>query len=296
MVVIKRNGTEVPFNINKIVIAIEKTNKDVDEGNKLTEAQIVEIANKVWSRCNKFNRPVSVDTVSDLVEKELINAKKAEAAQAYIKYYYQKELNRKKNTTDEAILSTINLQNQEVKEENSNKNPVVLSTQRDYIAGTVSRDLVERYIFPKEVMEAHKNGEIWVHDTDYIAQHMHNCDLVNLEDMLQNGTVINGTTIEKPRSFLTACTITTQISAIVASSQFGGQTMTLSHLAPFVDVSRQRIRKEVQEEFDFIEGTGAFAFPSHYIDEIVEKRLKDEIKKGVQTIQYQILTISSTNG
>lgn len=296
MVIIKRNGTEVPFDIKKIVVAIEKTNKDVDESNRLTDAQVIEIANKVWARCNKFNRPVSVDTVSDLVEKELMNAKKAEVAQAYIKYYYQKELNRKKNTIDEAILTTVDLKNQEVIEENSNKNPIIISTQRDYMAGIVSKDLVERYLLPKDILEAHKKGIIHFHDQDYFVQHCHNCDLWNLDDMLQNGTVINDVGIDKPHSFLTACTIATQIMAIVASHQYGGNTITLTHLAPFVEVSRQRIRKEVEEEFDFIEGTGTFAFPSHYIEEIVEKRLKDEIKKGVQTIQYQILSISSTNG
>lgn len=294
MVVIKRNGTEVPFNINKIVIAIQNTNKDVDENSKLTDNQIVEIANKVWGHCNKFNRPVSVDTVSELVENELINARKTEVAKAYIKYYYQKGINQKKNTTDDEILTTVELKNKQVQDENSNKDSNLLSTQRDYIAGLSSKDIVERYLLSKDIVEAHKKGILHFHDADYFVQKMHNCCVWNLDDMLQNGTVINGVGIETPHSFMTACTVATQIMAIIASCQYGGQTMSLTHLAPFVEVSRQRIRKEVEAEL--IDTLGAYLFDSETVNKITEKRLKEEIKKGVQTIQYQILTISSTNG
>lgn len=293
MVIIKRNGVEAPFDIDKIVNAIKKANGDVPEVDKLDSQQIANITNRVVATCRKYNRPIPVDTVQELVETELINAKKAEVAKSYIRYRYQRYIDRQKNTTDDQILSTIDLKNQEVKEENANKNPTIISTQRDYIAGLTSRDMTERYLLPKDITEAHKKGIIHFHDSDYYIHHIHNCDLWNLEDMLQNGTVINGVGIQKPHSFVTACTIATQIMAIVASHQYGGQTMTLTHLAPFVEVSRQKIRQEVQEELRVLEPEMSVG---QLVDTITEKRLKDEIKKGVQTIQYQILTISSTNG
>ena len=306
MVVIKRNGVEAPFNIQKIVIAIQNANKEVSEADQLTENQITEIANKVWVRCNKFNRPIPIDTISSFVEDELIKARQAATAKAYIKYHYQKDVIRRKNTTDDLILSTVELKNQDVLEENSNKNPIVASTQRDYIAGISSKDLVERYLLPKEIVEAHKQGVIHFHDQDYFVQKIHNCCLWNLDDMLQNGTVINGVRIEKPHSFMTACTVATQIMAIIASNQYGGQTMSLTHLAPFVDISRQRIYQEVVDELteERVDTTSVnhtrfkreLMVPERCIGEIVERRLAEEIRKGVQTIQYQILTISSTNG
>ena len=286
--VIKRNGSEVEFDIEKIVNAISKANEEVE--NKLTLSEITELANKVQNKFKKLARAVSVEEIQDEVENRLMAANKFDLAKHYIKYRYQKALNRRKNTTDSRILSVVDMQNEEVKQENANKNPTILSTQRDYMAGEVSKDLTERYFLPEDIVEAHKNGIIHFHDADYFAQHMHNCDLWNLEDMLQNGTVINNTLIEKPHSFATACNICTQIMAQIASNQYGGQTITLTHLAPFVDVSRQRIRKEVIRELKPITSD------EQYINAITESRVKEEIRRGVQTIQYQINTLLTANG
>ena len=286
--VIKRNGSEVEFDIEKIVNAISKANEEVD--NRLTSSDIIELANKVQSKFKKLSRAVSVEEIQDEVENRLMAANKFDLAKHYITYRFQKALNRKKNTTDSRILSVVDMQNEEVKQENANKNPTILSTQRDYMAGEVSKDLTERYFLPEDIVEAHKNGIIHFHDADYFAQHMHNCDLWNLEDMLQNGTVINNTLIEKPHSFATACNICTQIMAQIASNQYGGQTITLTHLAPFVDVSRQRIRKEVVRELKPITSD------NDYIDAITESRVKEEIRRGVQTIQYQVNTLLTANG
>jgi ribonucleoside-triphosphate reductase (formate) len=287
MNVIKRSGKETQFNINKIKVAVEKANK---ETNELSNEDIAKVVNYVLNECNKYKRALNVEEIQEIVENALMKYNKFYTAKSYIKYRYQKTLNRKQNTTDQQILSTVSLSNEEVKQENANKNPTVLSTQRDYIAGLVSKDLTNRYYLPKDIQEAHNKGLIHFHDADYFIQKMHNCDLINLEDMLQNGTVINGVKIEKPHSFLTACTIMTQIMAIVASSQYGGQTMTLSHIAPFVDVSRQRITKEVEEEFAGID------ISEKQIKNVIERRVKYEINKGVKTLQYQILTLNSTNG
>lgn len=287
MNVIKRSGKETQFNINKIKVAVEKANK---ETNELSNEDVAKVVNYVLNECNKYKRALNVEEIQEIVENALMKYNKFYTAKSYIKYRYQKTLNRKQNTTDQQILSTVSLSNEEVKQENANKNPTVLSTQRDYIAGLVSKDLTNRYYLPKDIQEAHNKGLIHFHDADYFIQKMHNCDLINLEDMLQNGTVINGVKIEKPHSFLTACTIMTQIMAIVASSQYGGQTMTLSHIAPFVDVSRQRITKEVKGEFAGIDVS------EEQIKKVIEKRVKYEINKGVKTLQYQILTLNSTNG
>ena len=287
MNVIKRSGAETEFNIQKIKTAVFKANK---ETNELNDEDIAKVVNYVLSECNKFKRALNVEEIQDIVENALMKYNKFETAKAYIKYRYQKALNRKQNTTDAQVLATVTLTNEEVKQENANKNPTILSTQRDYIAGLVSKDLTNRYFLPKDIQEAHNKGLIHFHDADYFIQKMHNCDLVNLEDMLQNGTVINGVKIEKPHSFLTACTIMTQIMAIVASSQYGGQTMTLSHIAPFVDVSRQAIKKQVLEEL------ADMNISEDKLSEIVEKKVRQEVKKGVETLQYQILTLNSTNG
>ena len=287
MNVIKRSGAETEFNIQKIKTAVFKANK---ETNELNDDDIAKVVNYVLNECNKFKRALNVEEIQEIVENALMKYNKFETAKAYIKYRYQKTLNRKQNTTDAQVLATVTMTNEEVKQENANKNPTILSTQRDYIAGLVSKDLTNRYFLPKDIQEAHNKGLIHFHDADYFIQKMHNCDLVNLEDMLQNGTVINGVKIEKPHSFLTACTIMTQIMAIVASSQYGGQTMTLSHIAPFVDVSRQAIRKNVLEEFADIN------ISEDKLSEIVEKKVRQEVKKGVETLQYQILTLNSTNG
>lgn len=287
MLVIKKDGKEKEFDIIKIKTAVEKANK---ETNELTIDEINKVSNYVFNECLKIKRSINVTEIQDIVENSLMKYNYFETAKAYIKYRYQKILNKKQNTIDNQVLSTVNLENEEVKQENSNKNPTIIPTQRDYIAGIVSKDLTNRYLLPKDIVEAHNSGLIHFHDADYFIQKSHNCDLVNLEDMLQNGTVINGVKIEKPHSFLTACTIMTQIMAIVASCQYGGQTMTLAHIAPFVDISRKRIKKDVEEELKNIDHTDIL------ISEIIERRLKDEIKKGVQTIQYQILTLNSTNG
>lgn len=287
MLVIKKDGKEKDFDIIKIKVGIEKANKSTNE---LLPDDINKVSNYVFNECNKIKRSINVAEIQDIVEKALMKYNYFETAKAYIKYRYQKILSKKQNTIDNQVLSTVNLENEEVKQENSNKNPTIIPTQRDYIAGIVSKDLTNRYLLPKDVVEAHEKGLIHFHDADYFIQKSHNCDLVNLEDMLQNGTVINGVEIERPHSFLTACTIMTQIMAIVASCQYGGQTMTLAHIAPFVEVSREKIKKDVKDELKDIDYTDTL------ISSITEKRLKDEIKKGVQTIQYQILTLNSTNG
>ena len=289
MNVIKRNGKEVTFDIDRIVRAITKANEDYSE---LTPEQITDIANKVLIKCKKLNRAINVEEIQDMVEDALIKINAYQVSKHYIKYRYQKDIERKRNTTDTQILTTVNLENEEVKQENSNKNPAIISTQRDYVAGLVSRDLTNRYLLPEDISKAHKEGIIHFHDSDYFIHHIHNCDLWDLEDMLQNGTVINGVKIEKPHSFSTACNVATQIMAIVASSQYGGQTITLSHLAPFVDVSRQRIRREVQNEV--VEN--GLNCTEEVISKITESRLKEEIRKSVQLIQYQILTLNSSNG
>ena len=289
MQVIKRDGSERDYNIDKIKQAIIKANKETDE---ISDDDLSKIVNYVLAECGKYKRAINVEEIQEIVENSLMKYNKFETAKQYIKYRYQKELNRKQNTTDSQILSTVNLENEEVKQENANKNPIVLSTQRDYIAGLSSRDLTNRYFLPKDIQEAHNKGLIHFHDSDYFIQKMHNCDLWNLDDMLQNGTVINGVKIEKPHSFLTACNIATQIIAIVASCQYGGQTITLSHLAPFIDVSRKNIRESLIAEFS----KESIEVPAEKLDSIVEDKLREEVKAGVQTIQYQILTLNSTNG
>ena len=291
MNIIKRNGSEMTFDGNKIVAAITKANNS-SETASLTPEQIHDIADYVEYKCRKMNRAVSVEEIQDMVENQIMATGAFELARNYVRYRYQRTLVRKANTTDNRILSLIECNNEEVKQENSNKNPTVNSVQRDYMAGEVSKDLTQRLLLPPDIVEADKQGIIHFHDSDYFAQHMHNCDLVNLEDMLQNGTVISETRIEKPHSFSTACNIATQIIAQVASNQYGGQSISLAHLAPFVQISRDKIRAEVLEE---IRQLGAQASPEQ-ISEIVEKRLHREINKGVQTIQYQVVTLMTTNG
>ena len=291
MKIIKRNGTEVAFDINKILNAIRKANNEVSEDNRLKEKQIDLIAKKVTALANDLNRAVSVEEIQDFVENQIMDQKAFAVARKYITYRYSRALVRKSNTTDAQILTLIECNNEEVKQENSNKNPTVNSVQRDYMAGEVSKDLTRRILLPPDIVQAHDEGLIHFHDADYFAQHMHNCDLVNLEDMLQNGTVISGTFIEKPHSFSTACNIATQIIAQVASNQYGGQSISLTHLAPFVDISRQKILKDVREEFASV-GINDEA----HIAAVAEKRLKAEIAKGIQTIQYQVVTLLTTNG
>ncbi len=292
MTVIKRNGSEVTFDITKIIAAITKANESVDESIRMTPMQIQRIAESVELSCLKMNRSPSVEEIQDLVEYQIMAHGAYEIAKNYVTYRYTRSLVRRSNTTDEKILSLIECCNEEAKQENANKNPVVNSTQRDYMAGEVSRDITERILLPQEIVDAHREGIIHFHDADYYAQHMHNCDLVNLEDMLQNGTVITGTLIERPHSFATACNIATQIVAQVASNQYGGQSISLTHLAPFVEVSRQKIRKIVEAEMASI---GADPGPEK-ITELVETRLREEIRRGVQTIQYQVVTLLTTNG
>jgi len=292
MKVIKRNGAEVEFNIVKIQDAVRKANESVEDGARMTPLQVERISEFVELSCMKMNRSPSVEEIQDLVEYQIMAHGAYEVAKNYITYRYTRSLVRRSNTTDDKILSLIECCNEEAKQENSNKNPVVNSTQRDYMAGEVSRDLSERILLPKDIVEAHREGIIHFHDADYYAQHMHNCDLVNLEDMLQNGTVITGTLIERPHSFATACNIATQIVAQVASNQYGGQSISLTHLAPFVDVSRKKIRKSVLAELAEI---GA-APSQEQIDHLVETRLREEIRRGVQTIQYQVVTLLTTNG
>ena len=292
MKVMKRNGTEVIFDITKIIAAITKANNTIEEDARMTPVQIQRIAESVELSCQKMNRSPSVEEIQDLVESQIMAHGAYEVAKNYITYRYVRSLVRKSNTTDEKILSLIECCNEEAKQENSNKNPVVNSTQRDYMAGEVSRDLSERLLLPADIVEAHREGIIHFHDSDYYAQHMHNCDLVNLEDMLQNGTVITDTLIERPHSFSTACNIATQIIAQVASNQYGGQSISLAHLAPFVDVSRKKIRGMVEQEME----TLGIQPSQEKIEELVETRLRDEVRRGVQTIQYQVLTLLTTNG
>ena len=292
MKIIKRSGTEVVFDIDKIVNAIRAANLEVEESSRLTDRQVVYAAQNVAEACENAGHTVSVEEIQDLVEDEIMRLDCYEVARHYIIYRYVQSLKRQKNTTDDKILSLIECNNEEVKQENSNKNPTVNSVQRDYMAGEISKDLTQRVLLPQEIVDAHNEGLIHFHDSDYFAQHMHNCDLVNLEDMLQNGTVISGTLIEKPHSFSTACNIATQIIAQVASSQYGGQSISLTHLAPFVEVSRQKIRGEVARE---LEELGVSASPEK-VREVVEDRLRDEIRRGVQTIQYQVVTLMTTNG
>lgn len=292
MNIIKRNGTEVKFNASKITNAIRCANKDVDVSDRLTDPQIHEITSKIEEACENLNHTVTVEEVQDMVEDNIMSLGHFNLARKYITYRYEQSLKRRKNTTDDKILSLIECDNEEVKQENSNKNPTVNSVQRDYMAGEVSRDITTRKLLPEDVVEAHNEGIIHFHDSDYFAQHMHNCDLVNLEDMLQNGTVISGTMIEKPHSFSTACNIATQIIAQVASNQYGGQSISLAHLAPFVDVSRKKIQSQVNKEFEEL----GVEVSSSQFDSVVEERLKDEISRGVQTIQYQVVTLMTTNG
>ena len=290
MRIIKRSGAEVDFDISKIIAAIYKANAVVGEDDKLKKAQVDRIANTVENQCMSMNRAMSVEEIQDMVEDGIMRENAYEVARRYITYRYVQSIKRKQNTTDDKILALIECDNEEVKQENSNKNPTVASVQRDYMAGEVSKDLTERILLDGEIVEAHKTGILHFHDADYFAQHMHNCDLVNLEDMLQNGTVISGTFIEKPHSFSTACNIATQIIAQVASSQYGGQSISLTHLAPFVDISRQKIRDEVEAEMYGLNVS------TERKEEIIEKRLRREITKGVQTIQYQVVTLMTTNG
>ena len=290
MKIIKRNGSEVPFDITKIITAVTKASDSVSRKSSLTQEQILSIANDVTEQCQALNRAVSVEEIQDMVENKLMDIQAHDVARHYITYRYVQSLKRQTNTTDERILSLIECQNEEVKQENANKNPTVNSVQRDYMAGEISKDLTARLLLDPEIVKAHQEGLIHFHDSDYFAQHMHNCDLVNLEDMLQNGTVISGTYIEKPHSFSTACNIATQIIAQVASNQYGGQSISLTHLAPFVDVSRKKIAAEVELEMEGLNVS------TERKKEIVERRLRSEINRGVQTIQYQVVTLMTTNG
>ncbi len=293
MKIIKRSGQEVEFDSSKIYNAITKANnnqeKDID---RISEAEIREIVDNVTKKCKSIKRAVSVEEIQDMVEENLVARNKFKLAKHYITYRYQRALVRHSNTTDKQILSLIECENEEVKQENSNKNPTVNSVQRDYMAGEVSKDITKRFLLPTDIVEAHENGEIHFHDADYFAQHMHNCDLINLEDMLQNGTVISGTMIERPHSFATACNIATQIIAQVASSQYGGQSISLTHLAPFVDVSRQKFKKETRQEFKDL----GIDISEEQLNAIVENQVRKEINKGIQTIQYQVVTLMTTNG
>ena len=302
--VIKRDGREVEFDKLKIVEAISKANQEILKSKQIGPRKIGQIANIVEEKCAAYKRAIKVEDINDLIEDELIFRNYNNLVRAFIQYRYNKELVRKSNTTDDSILSLINLSNEELKQENANKNPVITSTQRDYMAGEVSKDLTRRLLLSKDIVSAHDAGVLHFHDTDYYAQKIHNCDLINLEDMLQNGTVVSGTLIEKPHSFATACNIATQIVAQVASSQYGGQSITLSHLAPFVDISRQKIRADVKEEMR--KSAKLFVCPGsinpsddeieNVITEITEKRVRDEVRRGVQTIQYQVNTLMTTNG
>ena len=291
MRITKRNGSEEDFDPGKIIIAITKAN-DATEGNRLSKEQIQDVADFIQYKCQKLGRAVSVEEVQDMVEKQILSTGAFNVAKNYIIYRYERSLVRKANTTDNRILTLIECNSEEIKQENSNKNPTVNSVQRDYMAGEVSKDITKRLLLPPDIVEADRQGIIHFHDSDYYAQHMHNCDLVNLEDMLQNGTVISETLIEKPHSFSTACNIATQIIAQVASNQYGGQSISLAHLAPFVNVSREKIRREVAEESKLLPQV-----PSEEVmNEIVERRLRKEVNRGVQTIQYQVITLMTTNG
>ena len=290
MIILKRSGAEAVFDINKIIAAVTKANQTVDLKNTLTAEQIQAIGKYVEGVCAALDRALSVEEIQDIVETQIMKAGAFEVSKKYITYRYVRSLVRQANSTDKQILTLIECNNEDIKQENSNKNPTVNSVQRDYMAGEVSKDIASRILLPREIVDAHNEGIIHFHDMDYYAQHMHNCDLVNLEDMLQNGTVISGTMIDRPRSFSTACNIATQIIAQVASNQYGGQSITLTHLAPFVDVSRRRIRMELVEEL------GEFGLPEKSLERIVEKRVREEIERGVQTIQYQVVTLMTTNG
>ncbi len=292
MKIIKRNGEEAIFDVNKIATAISKANNEVPLADQLPIYKIQEIAEDIKKQCEAENHEMNVESIQDLVEKAIMKAQAFDIAKLYITYRYQHQLMRKANSTDSQILSLLECNNEEVKQENSNKNSTVVSVQRDYMAGEVSKDITKRFLLDEDIVKAHNEGIIHFHDSDYFAQHMHNCDLVNLEDMLQNGTVISGTRIDKPHSFSTACNIATQIIAQVASSQYGGQSISLAHLAPFVDVSRKKIQKEMRE----IEAKTGLRYTEAQFNEIVEMRLKDEITRGVQTIQYQVVTLMTTNG
>ncbi len=291
MKIIKRSGKEVDFDLNKIILAVSKANAACEK-NELTQSQIIEIAEYVEFKISKANHALSVEEIQDIVENQIMAQGAFDVARLYVKYRYNRSLIRKANTTDDQILTLIECNNEEVKQENSNKNPTVNSVQRDYMAGEVSKDITKRILLPADIVDAHEKGLIHFHDADYFAQHMHNCDLVNLEDMLQNGTVISETMIEKPHSFSTACNIATQIIAQVASSQYGGQSISLSHLAPFVDVSRKKIKKQVESEIEEL----GIAMTEEQIVKLTEKRLHDEVSRGVQTIQYQVVTLLTTNG
>ena len=292
MKIIKRSGSEVTFDIRKIMDAVSKANMEVVHSERLSEEQIETISNNVESICKEMNRSLSVEEIQDLVENQIMNFRAFSVARKYITYRYKRALVRKSNSTDKQILSLLECNNEEVKQENSNKNPTVNSVQRDYMAGEVSKDITKRFLLPPDIVDAHEQGLIHFHDADYFAQHMHNCCLVNLEDMLQNGTVISETMIEKPHSFSTACNIATQAIAQIASSQYGGQSISLAHLAPFVQVSREKFIGQVRDEF---EKTGIDA-SEEKIKEVAELRVKDEIKRGVQMIQYQVITLMTTNG
>ncbi|MCR5580502.1 MAG: anaerobic ribonucleoside-triphosphate reductase, partial [Pseudobutyrivibrio sp.] len=292
MKIIKRNGSEMPFDSNKIFAAISRANIQVDESARITEDDIRKITNQVTDYCSNLDRIPGVEEVQDRVEHDLMAHGAYDLARCYITYRYTRALVRQSNTTDDKILSLIECDNEEAKQENANKNPVINSTQRDYMAGEVSKDLSERLLLPEDIVKAHKEGIIHFHDMDYYAQHMHNCDLVNLEDMLQNGTVITGTLIEKPHSFSTACNIATQIIAQVASNQYGGQSISLAHLAPFVQVSREKFKRELDKE---LEECG-ITLNDEDKKKMIEQRVKEEIKRGVQTIQYQVVTLLTTNG
>ena len=290
---IKRNGQEVDFNPEKIKIAVTNANNNIDELSKrLTDEQINKITANVTKKCEHMGRAVGVEEIQDMVEFAIMGEGTFEVAKHYITYRYNRQLARQKNTTDDKIFSLIDCQNEEIKQENSNKNPTVNSVQRDYMAGEMSKDLTKRFLLPPHIWQAHEDGLIHFHDADYFAQRMHNCDLVNLEDMLQNGTVISGTMIEKPHSFSTACNIATQIIAQVASSQYGGQSITLTHLAPFVDISRKKIKRKLEEQFKSLNIT----VTDEQLNEVVESKVRDEINKGIQTIQYQVVTLMTTNG
>lgn len=290
--VIKRDGREVEFDKEKIIEAISCANQEIIKSKQIGPRKIKQLASIVEEKCTSYKRAIKVEDINDLIEDELIYRNYNDLVRAFIKYRHEKELVRKSNTTDDSILSLINLSNEELKQENANKNPVINSTQRDYMAGEVSKDLTRRLLLPKDIVKAHDEGRIHFHDMDYFAQRLHNCDLVSLDDMLQNGTVISGTLIEKPHSFSTACNVATQIIAQVSSNQYGGQSITLSHLAPFVDISRQKIRKEVEGELSGLDIDGI----GYLVDEITEKRVRAEVKRGVQTIQYQVNTLLTTNG
>ena len=292
MKIIKRSGTEVIFDPEKIVVAVTKANDSVVPSARMSKVQIKRIAEDVESAALNINRALTVEEIQDMVEDQIMNQRAFDVARRYITYRYNRALVRKSNTTDDQILSLIECNNEEVKQENSNKNPTVNSVQRDYMAGEVSKDITKRILLPNDIVTAHEQGILHFHDADYFAQHMHNCDLVNLEDMLQNGTVISGTMIEKPHSFSTACNIATQIIAQVASCQYGGQSISLTHLAPFVDISRKKIRKQVEEEMAQI----GEDISEEKIAKITEKRLREEVKNGVQMIQYQVVTLMTTNG